>query len=512
MKKPHFLFFVFWMAAPGLARSEGLSLYEQKIRFEEKVVSQIEENLSPLVSPDVYSITAVADLSIVRKRQTEQVNEPGRAENGNTELLPGFDSEASPAPIKLQNSSVVYEEVAELKALTLNLFLRKNISQESEKVISDYLQNHWIDLYPEVTLVKKKIDFPSRPLIKKWPEALALAAVLFLLFLLLKRKKEMSLQFDRQPSFGAGAAPASVAQNDEDISLTKQVFIQEVVASPLVARRFLANLNAEGRQVVLASFADSFILGFLKQWIKETDGGIPPDPSKLKNIVLELKEYKAMREKFSGMTFGFLGNLMPEELVELVSGEPTASLSILAPYLETDQLNALLQTLPPENQSLLLEALDDETKKDSSSLEKKLRVRYDLLTEQILLSRHSSEDLLGMILDHSSHGAVLAKQMISKKPELKESLQKYLWDFEYFLSLDSKVRKKILGEVDNETLMKIIQGADGAGQGKIREALSDDRNRVVEGLFKSMGKTYDIGAIKGAKTSLVRLMRQMMAS
>lgn len=490
--------------------------FEHKMHFEHQVIEQIAEDLSGLVDPEDYKITAVASFEKVRQR-SQQVVETNKG--GNQKILPGFQQ--LPQTGRGEKSSVTYTEVNQLKALSLYVFINKNLSEAVTQILNDYFQNKWVGPNPEVVHVAiqswafETLASREPALWQREPWLLLAAAILLglmMMALLLRRgRAETSVNIHGETS--PNNHTQEVAALDQLHGL-KKTFVQEAIETPLFARGYLASLEVAQQEKLLACF-HPYIREAMAHWVGvEVDDGEAQeiDAELLKNALEELQEHKKMRQKQFSLQLGFLPDLSDEELAQLLEGENLETLAAILHYVQPRQSSKLIAQLSVADQLRLTELMSVGNGKEQivAEADRSLRQKYQQLAEKLLVWHLPKQSVLESLLSHSVYSPQLVEQILSKQPQLKNVLEKYRYGFDYLFEQEVPVMRQILGAVDNEVLLPLLTILDEAQRVRLEKALSRERRKILEGLRKSVGHEYSAAEINEAKTMVTHAMRETL--
>lgn len=515
--------------------AEPVSMYERKLRFDNDVVSQIYRDLEQLVDKKYYKILASSEFERQKQWQTQQVFDDSsprnlvRKENTN---LPGFrDLKGTTSRIKNRKTAVTYEEIDNLKSLTILLYLDPSMPKESAKLIESYLEKNWVDPWPEIVhLIKKTVNLPqakvSKPetftntLLKqdKWL-LLAGLLVLFIIAVILRRgKSQTDFNINTQQSTPE-TNQENLIKEEERLNVLKDRFIDEVTNHPLISRGYLQSLEDDKSQLLLSYFNNTYLKAFMARWtnakLEEIDADEELKAAPMAQFVSELCEYKKLRQKQIDLPLGYLVDLTSEELSEILSKQSLEILGVVIRYLPRRNINVILSSLSKEKQTTLLNELQTDKVVDENlvkSIDKKLRAQYQKITGKLLLSTWPENRLTEMLLDDSEYGHIIAEEMIAKNPQLRQGLQKYTIGFGDLLLQDKKVIQRILDEVNNEQILHAIQDMDEEFKFQLYRAVSSERGKVLKGLSKSIGQRASKDEIQEAKTEIVKKIRQVLYS
>lgn len=524
-------------------RTDTLASYSGKMEFEKNVVTQIRTDLAPLVKDDTYEVTAAAVVEKVKHVQSQKTVESRSGMTTVTgksvELLPGFRDLKDSNADRNSSTAITYEQVDELKSLTITAFLADNIPVESETVINDYLQNKWAAANPNVvTVATKKIAFPKPdvlpPLLPKtlrdyWTTEnilktlLVLAGFLMLLTLVRMRpKSEFSVNAEMHGA--AASQPLSNAQDQapkptvtEAMSLNtlRDSFVREMVEDPLFARGFFGSVNDTAKHGLLDLFQSSYLRGVLAAWM-HTDPNVSAmtegSPAMLQALLEEFRNYKRLRQKQIALPFGFLADLTDAELCELVANESAEALAPVLKHARPNQIPLLLTRLTVDEQLQLVQTVrSSNADANTTKIESRLKAKSQQIADRLAsLTHEPGGDMIDAVLEQSPQSQIVAEKMIALDPTLKPRLAKYLLGLDHLFTQEITIIKRVIGAVENEVLITALSDMDDTSRKKIYDGMSRERARIIEGIRKSEARHFGTTEVQMAKSALVKQMRAML--
>ncbi|PIE05190.1 MAG: hypothetical protein CSA76_00320 [Spirochaetales bacterium] len=184
------------------------------------------------------------------------------------------------------------------------------------------------------------------------------------------------------------------------------------------------------------------------------------------------------------LPFSFLNDCSFEQLVTLLSKEPSSSLALVMAYLEPSLSSALLESLPDEQRAAVVIRMA-RTEKVSRDV---LETVEDSLREKLrLIGRDESEELDGRaaladILRHMDleDEKRLLGGLEDADPLLAHQVKEKLYTMDSVLHLRRKDLQQLLLDMDEKEIAMILKGQTPEIRQCIEEALSSRRKLLVE--------------------------------
>ncbi len=529
--------------------AQNLSMYERKIRFENSIVDQIYNHLDGMIDRKFYKVTANVELERGQLPLSRQVYQSGlgdssRKNKTGNENLPGFEAGDATSQIR-RETSTTYEDVDQLKALAIQLFIDNKMPDDQAKAAETYIREHWIDTDPEkCTLIVTKTDLPTMtpdaqpaPVAsgseagddkknsalnwRDWPTWVPLAVLLslFVGLLLLRPKSKpgnIDVQMNSQKPETLDRQPVALT-GDQPLTELKEAFVHELVADPQAARGFLENLGLEGKEDILAYYQHAYTRELLEKWMgyqAETPFGIRDmRPERLAIYLAELREYKDLRRVNMQAPFGYLTGLDEYDLYELIADETKENIASLLPYIPESKRGGVMSYFGQESQEKILSLVagGEDLLKESgmAKFDARLRERFEHILKNQLPDRQAPEMVVRSVLDASPQSVNLAKKLIEDNPETEVSYGKYKLTLDDLLAMDADRTRRALSTLDNETIIKALSTIEEKSRDKLMAAMSTERSRIIKGLSKSLGTKFSADETKEASRILQRTLRNI---
>ncbi|MBI4212621.1 MAG: hypothetical protein HY540_08290 [Deltaproteobacteria bacterium] len=507
----------------NLAVAKTVDSFERKMKLEQEIAQQVEKDLSILVPERFYHISVVANIETSKNLQSEQIVQTPQVVHKEVPVLPGFPALAKKTP-EGPDRQATYVITEELASLAFYLVLSDRIPEAYAQTLMEYFQERWVAIDPaSIKVITKRSAFPGESFSQgsslfEWVNVRSLiiiaAGIFTLLLVLILSRRRTSPMVTAMPGLTHPQTSAEIDPSGPSSQHHhKDAFLTALMADPLMARSFLRSLDQKTQEQVCLNFQSRQVRDLLCRWVgMATNLQGHPDALDFQPVLSELHEFKEVRKRLLETASGFIQDLLPEEIVSLLTEEAFPSLKAIAHALSADQLQAILLQLPASEQQILLDHLHHHAIPDGQDHAEltRLREKSAAIVKHMMAAPQAKSDIIESILEASPEAATLARDFIERHPEWETRLKKFTLSIEELTTHHTSSLREILSHLENEELIAILHDATEEQKKLFMKYISKERQKILIHLMRASNGTLQALDISTAKSMLLRHARETL--
>ena len=352
--------------------------------------------------------------------------------------------------------------------------------------------------------------FLSSPLL--W---LLLLAILILLALRYFKRSKKALQptpkkDDKSTPEAKKAQPGLLLDEPERRPAKRQTmqevvdeFIDEISHEPIVARKFLKQLDTSDQKMINSALKTHSLKKLLSPSLDLSDSDLSIDSEtglksskekadQLKDIINDLKNYKKVCEFNLKQPMGIISFFSPAELDKLLMDKHYAEVFLTLPYLNKSQIQYLMQNRSLEEKRKIISLIKSgkvvQPDKQKQILDK-IAVEAKKIADEYRPDFSTSEGIIEIIIDDLQDNEDELRETLKEHADLYEKFSYYFLKLEDVLTLEKELIQRKIENLSNDFIAMVLLGAEEETRSKFMEIIPETRSDIIESLLISLKDT-----------------------
>ncbi|EKE02990.1 MAG: hypothetical protein ACD_20C00297G0007 [uncultured bacterium] len=213
--------------------------------------------------------------------------------------------------------------------------------------------------------------------------------------------------------------------------------------------------------------------------------------------------------------FQFFNDADPGQLATSFQNENPQLVALVLAYLKPDKAAAVLNSLPPQLQTLVamrIAEMDRTNPEILSEIEKIIESKFSSVVSQDF-SKAGGVDSLANILNRSDRSTEkkIMETLESYDGDLAEKVRELMFVFEDIVKLDDRSIQRILREVETKDLAMALKGANQDVKEKIYKNMSERASAMLKDDMEYMGPVR-AKEVQECQTKIVSTIRALEAT